>query len=307
MKSLRISPPIWECQLSFAIHGLLLLVDFCWTGSEAQSKVPLIMQRGQGHPFQASLFSRVELTISYIEIHLYFEFAFSRLDISNKIYKIIYNCLVSFGDDFCYLPGLAHVTWRPGCQWVCIHLGLPHVHILVTHTHTISMCAHISCVWVCLFVCMRKIVYRTSWSCMRILFCKFIDIYVCHQKYIYMFKPDELSPGKLAESTEIHSIQRACPLDNGYPSLSEKRHKAVVGGVQKTHTPYNLNRTTDKHKSRRCVTIFWSMTGLAWGSAGWVGKRPGSSHHSHYSVRAERQQRFIVSKSYKWFPPISQG
>ena len=38
MKSFRISPPIWECQLSFAIHGLLLLVDFCWTGSEAQSK-----------------------------------------------------------------------------------------------------------------------------------------------------------------------------------------------------------------------------------------------------------------------------
>ena len=72
------------------------------------------------------------MTISYIEIHLYFEFAL-RLNISNKIYKIVSKCLVSFGDDFC-LPGLAHVTWRPGC------------HILMTHTHTISMCAHISCV-----------------------------------------------------------------------------------------------------------------------------------------------------------------
>ena len=38
LKRLRLSPPISECHLSFEMDGLLFLVSFCWTGSEAQSK-----------------------------------------------------------------------------------------------------------------------------------------------------------------------------------------------------------------------------------------------------------------------------
>ena len=84
--------------------------------------------------------------------------------------------------------------------------------------------------------------------------------------------------------------------------------RAVVGGLQKTRTPDNLNRTTDKHKSRRCVTIFWSMTGLAWGSAGWVGKRSGSLHITAF-VQNGSSVSWLASRinGFPMFPPISQG
>ena len=80
-----------------------------------------------------------------------------------------------------------------------------------------------------------------------------------------MFKPDELSPGKQVESTEIHSIQRACPLDNGSPSLSEKRHKAVVGGLQKTRTPGPQITSIEQQTSTKAGDV-WRFSGLwpAW-------------------------------------------
>ena len=147
------------------------------------------------------------------------------------------------------------------------------------------------CEFVYLYACVKLCIEHAG---VATIFLLQVYWYFCMPSQLTCLNPKNYRLKLVVESTEIHKIQRACPLDNANPSLSETWRNAVVGGLQETRTPHNFNRTTHKHKSRPCATIFWSMTGLAWGSAGWVGNGSGCSHHWHYSVHAERQQCFMV-------------